>query len=274
MQYKLSVSYEEPEELKAVAPLFAGVGMIRGEYLLRKTGKYITLPGVQQMLVDYVSQVAEMFHPKDVRYRMIEFPSSWISRLEGADSDLQEEDYMMGTRGLRRSLKYPDTFALEAGLITRVSRDHDNLHILLPFVTNVDELKVAKKIIRSVGFRNRIGMMAEIPAAILTLDDFCEEGTDFITVGLNDLTSFTLATPRDSSIYKRTHPAVDKLLEKVVDVGRRRGVETVLGGDINAETNETGKKLGFDYITVFVKDIPNVMPDPARMYRTSVPDKI
>ncbi|MBI4167948.1 MAG: hypothetical protein HY515_03260 [Candidatus Aenigmarchaeota archaeon] len=263
MQYKLSVSYEEPEELKAVAPLFAGVGMIRGEYLLRKTGKYITLPGVQQMLVDYVSRVAEMFHPRNVRYRMIEFPSTWISQLEGADSDLHEEAYMMGTRGIRRSLRYPDTFAMEADLITRVSRDYDNLDVLLPFVTNVDELRTAKKIIRSLGFRNRIGMMAEIPAAILTLGDFCEEGTDFITVGLNDLTSFTLATPRDSSIYNRAHPAVEKLLERVVDVGRRHGVETVLGGDINTETNEMGKKLGFDYITVFVKDVPSVMPDLA-----------
>ncbi len=123
MKYKLSVSYEDPRELKAVAPLFAGVGMIRGEYLLRKTGRYITLPDVQQMVVDYVSRVAEMFYPRDVRYRMIEFPSNWISQLEGADSDLHEEDYMMGTRGLRRSLKYPDTFAMEADLITRVARD-------------------------------------------------------------------------------------------------------------------------------------------------------
>ncbi len=125
----------------------------------------------------------------------------------------------------------------------------------------MDELRNAKRIIRDVGFRNRIGMMAEIPAAILTLEDFCEEGTDFITAGLNDLTSFTLATPRDSPMYDRTHPAVEKLLERVVDVGRRRGVETVLGGDINTRMNEMGKKLGFDSITVFVKDIPNVMPD-------------
>lgn len=258
-KYKLSLSAEDvPRDL---VPFFFGVGMIRGEYLLKKHRMYITRPEMQEITADYVAQAAQLFEPHDVWYRTIELPVTTINQLDGVDFVLHEDDIFAGTRGIRRSLRYPETFKIELDIVSKLSKRHRNLHILLPFIHEVKELDMAKQLLREVGYNSKIGIMAEIPAAILCLEAFCDNGIDNITVGLNDLAEFTLASARDSATYNRAHPAVVKLLSAAVETGRKHGIETVLAGDISKEMASIGKQLGFDAISVFVKDIPNILQD-------------
>lgn len=245
-----------PREL---VPYFSGVGMIRSEYFLKKHKMYITKPEMQEVIRGYVETAASLFNPHDVWYRTIELPANWINKLYGVDHIQYEEDFMAGTRGIRRSLLYPEAFKIELNIISRLSERYKNLHLLLPFVHDVKELDRTKEILREVGYKNKIGIMAEIPSTILCLETFCESGVDNITVGLNDLTEFTLASARDLEIYDRTHPAVVTMLSRVIEVGKKYGVETVLGGDISKEMNKIGEQLDFDAITVFLKDIPNIL---------------
>ena len=125
----------------------------------------------------------------------------------------------------------------------------------------IKELKVTKKILDALNYKNKVGIMAEIPSTILCLDDFCKAGIDNITVGLNDLTEFTLASARDHRIYteNRNHPAVIKMISSVSKTGEKYRVETVLGGDINKTMVELAKELNFDAISVFSKDIPCIV---------------
>lgn len=259
LKYKLSLSAEDPP--KDLAAFFSGVGMIRGEYLLKKHQMYITKPEMQRATAAYIEQAAQLFDPYDVWYRTIELPVNTINQLDGVDFILHEDDIYAGTRGIRRSLRYPETFKIELNIISALSQRHKNLHILLPFIHDVKELDMTKQILADVGYNSKVGIMAEIPSAILCLESFCERGIDNITVGLNDLTEFTLASARDSATYNRAHPAVVKLLIEVVEIGRKHGVETVLAGDISKGMNDIGRKLGFDAISVFVKDIPNILQD-------------
>ncbi|MDI6642072.1 MAG: hypothetical protein QME68_07165, partial [Elusimicrobiota bacterium] len=257
IRYKLSLSAEDiPKEL---VPYFSGVGMIRAEYFLKKHRMYITKPELQKIITDYVKAAANLFSPHDVWYRTIELPVNWINDLNGVDHIMHEDDFMAGTRGIRRSLLYPETFKIELSLVSRLSEKHRNLHLLLPFVYDVKELDMAKRLLREVGYKNKIGMMAEIPAAVLCLETFCDSGIDNITVGLNDLTEFTLASARKLGIYDSSHPAVLKMVAHVSEVGKKYGVETVLGGNISKEMSRIGEQLGFDAITVFLKDVPNIL---------------
>ena len=258
-KYKLSLSAEDPP--KDLVAFFSGVGMIRGEYLLRKNQMYITKPDMQCVTEAYIEQTTQLFAPHDVWYRTIELPVNAINQLDGVDFVLHEDDIFAGTRGIRRSLRYPETFKIELDIVSRLSQKYGNLHILLPFVHDVKELDMAKRILAKVGYNNKIGVMAEIPSTILCFEAFCQRGIDNITVGLNDLTEFTLASARDSATYNRAHPAVVRLLAEVVEIGRKHGIETVLAGDISREMNDIGKRLGFDAISVFVKDIPNILQD-------------
>lgn len=258
-KYKLSLSAENvPREL---IPYFSGVGMIRSEYFLKKHGIYTTKPEMQEIITNYVEAATKLFSPHDVWYRTIELPVNWINELDGVDHIIYEDDFMAGSRGIRRSLLYPETFKIELNIISRLSEKYKNLHLLLPFVHDVKELNSTKQLLREVGYKNKIGIMAEIPSAILCLETFCESGIDNITVGLNDLTEFTLASARDLEIYDRAHPAVINMLSRAVEVGKKYKVETVLGGDIDKEMNKIGKQLGFDAITVFLKDVPNISDD-------------
>lgn len=261
MKYKISLSAEKIDQ--DLIRMFDGVGMIRSEYILRKNKMYITKIEMQKIVRDYVEGVAKSFAPKDVWYRTIEMSVNDINKLEGVDKKLYEVDFMAGSRGIRRSLKYPRTFKKELSIISDLSKNYTNLHILLPFIFDVKELKATKKILDELNYKNKVGIMAEIPSTILCLDDFCKAGIDNITVGLNDLTEFTLASARDQRIYteNRNHPAVIKMISSVSEIGKKYQIETVLGGDINKTMVELAKELNFDAISVFSKDINYIKGD-------------
>lgn len=63
-------------------------------------------------------------------------------------------------------------------------------------------------------------MMVEIPAAALTIEDYLEIGVDFVSLGTNDLTQYTLAVDRNNEFvakhYTEEHPAVMKLIERTI----------------------------------------------------------
>jgi len=253
MKFKISLSAEDPKIFPK--KIFKGVGMIRGEYLVKKYGMYVTKPKMQSIIRNYIIAAAEYFEPYDVWYRTIELPTHSINELEGVDHKIEEKTPMEGLRGVRRCLKYPKTFIKELRIASDLSQRYQNVHILFPFLYDVSELEKIKCALKKIGYKNKIGIMTEIPSTILCLDKFCKNGVDNITIGLNDLTEFTLGSDRFLDIYNRNHPAVRKLISMARDMGKDYSIETVLGGDIDKKTFMYAKSLRFDAITLFSKDI-------------------
>ncbi len=120
------------------------------------------------------------------------------------------------------------------------SMGYDNIGIMLPLVQHPSELKRAKELMRECGIdleKVDVGIMVEIPASALIIDDFIKEGIDFVSFGTNDLTQYTLAVDRNNELvadlYNELHPAVLKLIEYVIErvrQGRRRDVHLRPGG--------------------------------------------
>jgi len=250
---KVSLSGEECRQ--EYSQLFSGVGLIRGEYQLRKNMMWITMPEMQKIAKDYIEKILKTFSGKDVWYRTIEVPTSWVNVFDGGDHIINEYDTVIGLRGIRRALAFPEAFLLELEMLADLSKRYPNLNVVFPFIHDISELKEAKTYLKQVGFKAKVGIMAEIPSTILCLDEFLEEGVDSVIIGLNDLTALTLGSLRNLPIYSNTHPAVVKLMAMAIKKAKGYAVEMVVAGRHNPKSIENAEKLGFDAVSIFVPDI-------------------
>jgi phosphoenolpyruvate-protein kinase (PTS system EI component) len=258
MKFKVSFSGEHPE--KKFAEQFSGVGLIRGEYPIKKHKMWIAKPEMQAIMRDYVASIADLFKGRDVWYRTIELPTNRVNVLSGCDHFVEEAmDTSVGLRGIRRALQFPETFMTELRVISEVAETRPNLNIIFPFVHDISEFRRAKSYLKQTKFKGKIGMMAEIPSTVLLLDEFLKDGVDCITIGLNDLTSFTLAAERKLPIYNNTHPAVFSLMKLAMEKAKPFEVEMVVAGKHNKGSVENAEKLGFDAVTVFIPDMKDAL---------------
>lgn len=199
-----------------------GVGLYRSEipFMLRER-----FPGEEEQRAIYRQQLSH-FANKPVVMRTLDI---------GADKDLpyfsiEEENSALGWRGIRFTLDHPEIFSSQIRAMLKASIGLNNLHILLPMVTNVSELEEALYLLdRDLAAiqeeeqvkiaRPKIGIMIEVPSVLLQIDDFAEL-VDFFSVGSNDLIQYMLAVdrnnPRVANVYSHFHPAIIRALNRLV----------------------------------------------------------
>lgn len=227
-----------------------GVGMIRGEYPCRLIDEYFTLESCRAYMYNYIECICKIFDGKEVWYRNADFIVQEVNVLKGADEILDENDYILGLRGTRRGLRYMDVFKLELEIIAQLSRKYSNLNILFSFIKDTEELKKCIDILRDLGFENKYGIMAEIPAVIIDIKDFVYLGISNITIGVNDLTTLVLGTYRTSGYHDCNHKAVLRCIERCVSATEGTNVSVSVGGVVNRELMDNCEKIGVDYFIV------------------------
>jgi pyruvate, water dikinase len=244
-EVKVNVSMPEAAK-KAAATGADGVGLLRTEHMMLTTGvhpkKYI-LEGREdeliRVLVENILKVADSFYPKSVWYRTLDAPTDEFKTLKGGEDEPYEHNPMLGWRGIRRELDEPEILLAEFKAIKKLhEQGYNNIGIMIPLVQHSDELKQAKKIAREAGLKPQktieFGIMVETPAAAMTIEDFIAEGLDFVSFGTNDLTQYTLAIDRNNEnvadLYTESHPAVLKLIERVIIKCNKAGVKTSICG--------------------------------------------
>jgi pyruvate, water dikinase len=244
-EVKVNVSMSEAAK-KAAATGADGVGLLRTEHMMLTTGvhpkKYIQEGNEAELvrvLVENILKVADSFYPKPVWYRTLDAPTDEFQSLDGGEDEPYEHNPMLGWRGIRRELDEPEILMAEFKAIKKLhEQGYTNIGIMLPLVQHPDELKEAKKIARQAGLKPQknieFGIMVETPAAALTIEDFIAEGIDFVSFGTNDLTQYTLAIDRNNEnvadLYTESHPAVLKLIERVIIECNKAGVKTSICG--------------------------------------------
>ena len=239
-----------------------GVGMIRSEYLCRYIEEYFTLKSCQNYVSDYVKNVCDVFSGSEVWYRTSELIVPEVNVLRGADHILDEKHYILGLRGVRRGLRYPDTFQIELNTIAEIAKEKDNLNILFPFIKDSDELKACIRLLNTVKFKNQFGIMAEIPSVIINIDEFIDLGITNITVGVNDLTTFVLGTYRESAYHDCTHKAVILLIEQLVKKVGEKNVKVNVAGNVNKKLCHICEQIGVDNFIVNYPLLPEVLDIP------------
>ena len=280
----VKVNVSMPEAAKKAAETGAdGVGLLRTEHMMLAMGvhpkKFIREGREDELvkaLVENILKVADTFYPKTVWYRTLDAPTDEFQSLEGGEDEPYEHNPMLGWRGIRRELDEPEILIAEFKAIKKLhEQGYTNIGIMLPLLQHPDELRKAKKIAESVGLKPQknieFGMMVETPAAALTIEDFIAEGLDFVSFGTNDLTQYTLAIDRNNEnvaeLYNERHPAVMKLIKRVIIKCNEAGVKTSICGQAGSMPDVVEKlvELGITSVSANTDAIPAVRETVARV---------
>ena len=244
-EVKVNVSMPEAAK-KAAATGADGVGLLRTEHMMLTSGvhpKKFIRDGKEdeliKILVENILKVVDEFYPKPVWYRTLDAPTDEFKSLEGGEGEPYEHNPMLGWRGIRRELDEPEILKAEFKAIKKLhDQGYTNIGIMIPLVQHPDELRRAKQIAEEVGLKPQktieFGIMVETPGAALIIEDFIAEGIDFVSFGTNDLTQYTLAIDRNNEnvagLYTEGHPAVLKLIDRVIRICNEHGVKTSICG--------------------------------------------
>ncbi len=279
---KVKVNVALPEAAEEAAKTGAeGVGLLRAEHMITAAGEHpaeFIRKGEQEKLVEAVKsgvrKVASRFKGNPVWYRTFDARTDEFRNLEGGDKEPKEDNPMLGWHGIRRDLDEPELLKAQFRAIKELMGEgFGNIGIMLPFVQSVKELKKAKEIARAVGLEPdskglEFGVMIETPAAVWSIDEFIEEGIDFISFGTNDLTQLTLGIDRNNEaiqkLFTELHPAILRQLEYVIKKCKRAGVKSSICGQAasNPEMVKQLVRFGIDSVSAnidAVKKIKNVV---------------
>ncbi len=246
---KVNVSMAEAAA-RAAATGADGVGLLRIEHMilgLNKTpGWYIDNGREEEFITELmngIKTVLDSFTGKPVWVRTLDAPTDEFRNMQGGQSEPIEHNPMLGWRGIRRDLESPKQFRLQIETFKRLwALGYDNLGIMFPMISHPAQFLKAKEMFRQEGVdvdKVALGIMIEIPASAIIIDDFVKAGIKFASFGTNDLIQYTIAIDRNNEnvtdMYWPKHPAVLELIKHAIKVCRAGNVEVSICGQAGSE---------------------------------------
>jgi phosphotransferase system enzyme I (PtsI) len=241
-----------------------GVGLFRTENLFIANGK---TPSEEEQYA-YYREVSEALAPKPFTIRLFDI---------GGDKFLyggyKEVNPNLGWRGIRVLLDVPEILDAQIRAGLRASTKH-NIRIMIPMVSAMEEIRAIKKTFlrikadlrkKKIDFDDtlQIGVMVEVPSAVEIIDEITREA-DFVSIGTNDLIQYTLAVDRNNdivqSLYNKFHPAIVRMLARIIKAGKKNKCEVSLCGEMASEKLAVPLLLGLglDHFSVVSSAIPEL----------------
>ncbi len=236
---KLMANIESPSDIPKLKAMGAdGVGLFRTEYLFMNRKD---LPDEAEQF-DVYKTAAALMDGKPVTIRTLDI---------GSDKALSTDDYetpmnpALGLRAVRYCLANPKMFLTQIRAILRASH-YGAIKLLIPMVSGIEQLQQTLTLIEKARTQLReaqipfdphmpIGVMIEIPSAALILHALLPK-LDFVSIGTNDLTQYTLAVDRGDAdvahLYEELHPAVLQLIVFTIRAAQSVGKPVSVCGEM------------------------------------------
>jgi len=264
---ELLANLELPAELPMLLRNGArGIGLLRSEFLF---GERDDLPDEDGQTATYRS-IIEGMDGRQVTIRVLDWGGekgrACMRRLGLAEQVADGDNPALGLRGIRLLLRVPDVLETQFAAILRAAAPEEGntaigpVRILLPMVTSPDEVLEAREIYEKVARRLKrkqvplpdvlppLGIMVETPAAALTASTMAQHA-DFMALGTNDLTMYTLAVDRADSMvadrYSPLHPAVLQLIEATAEAALRTHRPISVCGEMASDPRVVALLIGF-----------------------------
>ena len=249
-----------------------GVGLYRTEFLYLGADFEPT----EEVHYQAYCQVVRAMGDRPVIIRTFDMGADKVPHLPSPED---ERNPFLGLRSIRLALRNLTMFRTQLRAILRASV-LGNVRIMFPLISTLLELRQAKMVLadmmeeleeNGIPFNRDIpvGMMVEVPAAVLMIDHFVEE-VDFLSIGTNDLIQYTLAVDRSNKdvvgLYNPSDPAVLKLIQMAVDVAVRRGRPISLCGQMSSNPTYVMLLLGIGLRQLSVS--PGALPEIKKVIRS------
>ena len=231
----LMANIDLPQEIDLVLSEGAhGIGLFRTELLFYEYG-------------DDEKKQEEIY--KDICEKVYPFPCIIRAFDLGGDKVIKgyrEKNPFLGLRGIRLLLEEEEQFRKQIRSVLHANTK-GNVKFMVPMVTTSWEVKKtraifleeAKKLSETEDIHiPEFGIMVEVPSIALTIENIASY-IDFVSIGTNDLTQYTLAVDRRNSkvsyLFQHTHPSVLKLIKKIAEAGKKYGFRVGVCGEISSD---------------------------------------
>ena len=254
VQIKIEANIDNSSEAKESMKIgIDGIGLFRSEYLFMNKKR---MPSENEQY-DSLKKTLKYLKGKPLTIRTLDVGND--KKVPSIDRYLTKSpNPALGLRAIRLTLAFPKIFKRQISAILRASK-YGNIRIMLPMGSNVSELLEAKRLISDV--RNDllskkikilekhidIGVLIETPAAAL-ISESIAKNCDFLAIGTNDLTMYTLAIDRGdeevAKIYDPAHLSVLRLIKLSAESAKKVGVPISVCGEMAGDTMFTSLLLG------------------------------
>ncbi len=228
------------EEIPSLRPAGAeGVGLFRSETLFIDSTK----PPKEEEQTAYYREMAEALAPAPLVLRLFDIGGDKLIY-----SPISEPNPNLGWRGIRILIDVPEILDSQLRAVLQANTG-GNIQLLLPMISSLDEIfsiqESLQKNIESLeqsGItvqKPELGAMIEIPAAVEIIDEITKT-VDFISIGTNDLTQYTLAIDRNNEIiqnlFDNFHPAIIRQLHKIITTACANHCPVSICGDMGSDS--------------------------------------
>ncbi|VVQ01365.1 phosphoenolpyruvate--protein phosphotransferase [Pseudomonas fluorescens] len=264
-------SLAETEQAMALGG--AGVGLLRSEFLYLGRNH---APSHDEQVATYGAIARSVGPAHNLVVRTLDVGGDKPLAYVPMDS---ETNPFLGVRGIRLCLERPQLLREQFRAMLGCC-DLTRLHIMLPMVTQLSELRLARQMLdeeilaQGLTQRPKLGIMIEVPAAALMADLFAPL-VDFFSIGTNDLTQYTLAMDRDhprlASQADSFHPSVLRLIAMTVKAAHAHGKWVGVCGAMASERLAVPLLLGLGVDELSVS-VPMIAPVKATVRELALAD--